>query len=280
MGFLSLLSAAVIDPTAIANICDTNIIWDDLSLDKKISSPQQVEHMLQTKFPQHSKLVLEKKTHTRTSGGATWHREDTQRPGDIGLRGTLFFEVNGQNKISYVCEGCEPIFKPGKAIEALLKAATSQTEINPSKPSFVKRDPIGARDTVEYLWKEAYPGGAPPSEALRLFSEEILYEDFNYECPFMGIDEVTRFVNNFNIPGVEFVIDRVSDGDSECAFTWIVRLNNQDGPRGISFYGMDEKSGKINYIRDIPAPSIKPPPLGSLAAMANPRLRTFRARSK
>ena len=71
---------------------------------------------------------------------------------------------------------------------------------------------------------------------------------------------------------------RISDGgDRACCFTWRVRVNGQDGPEGISFYETDA-DGKVAFIRDIPAPSIKPPPLATLAALVDPRLRVFAPR--
>ena len=96
--------------------------------------------------------------------------------------------------------------------------------------------------------------------------------------PFVGKAAVTEFVYAFDIPGVEFVPIRISDGERACVFTWKVMVNGQDGPDGISFYEVDS-SGAVCYIRDIPAPSIKPPPLGSLAAQVDPKLRVFSPRS-
>ena len=55
-------------------------------------------------------------------------------------------------------------------------------------------------------------------------------------------------------------------------FTWLVRVNGNDGPKGISFYGSNGE-GKIDYIRDIPATT--PAPLQQLAALVNPALRKF-----
>ena len=44
---------------------------------------------------------------------------------------------------------------------------------------------------MRYLWEEAYPKGAEPTEALRLFADDIRYEDFNYPLPFLGKAAVT-----------------------------------------------------------------------------------------
>ena len=64
----------------------------------------------------------------------------------------------------------------------------------------------------------------------------------------------------------------MSEGERACAFTWIVRVNGQDGPSGISFYEVDS-TGKVCFIRDIPAPSPRGfRPLGALAAAVDPEL--------
>jgi glutaredoxin len=195
---------------------------------------------------------------------------------EIGLRGTLFAEMNDEGQLSYVCEGCEPIVKPGQATEALLKAVTQNVE-RPPKPArtYTQATPTTASAIAEYLWKDAYPNGAEPSEALRLFSDSIVYEDFNYPEPFTGKAAVTEFVNAFDIPGIEFVPQRISEGSRSCAFTWKVVVNGQDGPQGISFYEVDEK-GEVCFIRDIPAPSPRGfRPVGSLATLVDPELRVL-----
>ena len=89
--------------------------------------------------------------------------------------------------------------------------------------------------------------------------------------------QVAEFVTAFDLPGVDFVPLRISEGERACAFTWLVRVNGADGPQGVSFYEVDE-SGAVVFIRDIPAPSIKPPPLAALAATVDPLLRVFTPR--
>ncbi len=88
----------------------------------------------------------------------------------------------------------------------------------------------------------------------------------------LGKAEVKEFVEAFDIPGIDFVPTELSKGDDACCFTWLVRVNGNDGPKGISFYGSDSQ-GKIDYIRDIPATT--PAPLQQLAALVNPALRKF-----
>lgn len=254
--------------------CSTSVVWDDYALGTPATGQEAVKELLQSKFPTGARLEIERLSDGQRSGGFTWHR--TNDAGDIGLRGTLFAELDAEGKISYVAESAEPLLKPGTVTEALLKAVTASVE-KPPKPeaTYTARTPTSASDLVRYLWEEAYPNGAEPTEALRLFDEDIRYEDFNYDAPFLGMERVTEFVTAFDIPGVTFEPRRISEGDRACAFTWVVKVNGEQGPSGISFYEVDPASGKVVFIRDIPAPSMKPPPLTSFAAIYDPILRVF-----
>ena len=83
------------------------------------------------------------------------------------------------------------------------------------------------------------------------------------------------FVTAFDIPGLEFVPLRVSEGQRAVAFTWKVVVNGDDGPSGISFYEVDA-AGKVCFIRDIPAPAPAGfRPAGQLCAAIDPELQVF-----
>ena len=71
--------------------------------------------------------------------------------------------------------------------------------------------------------------------------------------------------------------ERVSEGKDACAFTWRVLIGGEEGPKGVSFYSV--KQGKVEFIRDLPAPAITPPPLATLAAVLQPKLRVFKPRT-
>jgi hypothetical protein len=91
----------------------------------------------------------------------------------------------------------------------------------------------------------------------------------------VGKSQVLDFVTAFDIPGIEFVPLKVSEGDKAVAFTWKVVVNGDDGPSGISFYEVDD-AGKVSFIRDIPAPSPAGfRPLGALAEAGDPELRVL-----
>jgi hypothetical protein len=269
-----------VDAEAVAAACSSDVEWDDLSAGAPVHGRDAVRELLAAKYPPKARVVLERLSDGRASGGFTFHREEVTPDGSVseqGLRGTLFATLNDEGQLGYVREGSEPILKPGEATEMLLKAATSSMELPPKPtPTFTPKVPTRASEIVRYLWEEAYPNGADPSEALRLFSETIVYEDFNYPSAFVGKPAVSEFVQAFDLPGVDFVPLRVSEGDRGCAFTWLVKVNGQDGPQGISFYELDDH-GKVCYIRDIPAPSPRGfRPLGYLADLSDPELRILR----
>ena len=56
--------------------------------------------------------------------------------------------------------------------------------------------------------------------------------------------QVSDFVNAFDIPGVDFVPLRISEGARGCAFTWKVLVNGNEGPQGLSFYELNDE-GKV-----------------------------------
>ncbi len=312
------LFTGVIDPDAVAGACSADVVWDDLTLKEPIEGRAAVRRVIADKFPKDARLVIERLSDGQQSGGFTWHREAVTADGSAsptGLRGTLYAELNDAGQLTYVREASEPILKPGEATEALLKAATANMDQSArTAPSYKQATPTTASSIAKYLWTEAYPGGASPSEALRLFSDAIVYEDFNYPDAFVGIPAVTEFVNAFDIPGIDFVPLKISEGERACAFTWKVLVNGQDGPQGLSFYEVDA-NGKVScprfstrhrsapvpvpvplanvpwtadppavrlgpsqvcYIRDIPAPSPRGfRPLGALATELDPVLRVF-----
>jgi hypothetical protein len=101
--------------------------------------------------------------------------------------------------------------------------------------------------------------------------------DFNYEEPFRSPSEVREFISDFSFPGIEFKPSRFDDGVLSTCFTWEVRLQGQaTSIKGISFYKLDPKSRLVTYVRDIPEPAIKPPPLGALARFLRPGLGVFK----
>jgi len=257
-----------VDAEAIAKLCPSYAQYEDLASDT-FTGPGQIATYFKSKYPEGCRVVCDRIAGDAVSGGFTWHREDEQ--GNEGLRGTTFCKFEG-GKLVYAREGSEPILKPGEATEALLKAATANIEKEEKTPTFEQRTPKGAAAVADYLWNEAYPKGATPAVALELFAEDIQYEDFNYPKPFLGKPQVKEFVEAFDIPGIDFVPTELSKGDDACCFTWIVKVNGNAGPKGVSFYGSNE-AGRIDYIRDIPATA--PAPLQQLAALVNPALRTF-----
>lgn len=228
------------------------------------------------------RFIVDRMTDGRSSCGFTWHLEEDGVDG-IGIRGTTFIALDGSGRISYLREICEPLYKPGDQTVELLKAigAGSVATFDGGQP-LRKRQPSGASDLCRYLWSELQ-GKAPPDEALTFFSEGALYEDFNYDRPLLGKQEIGAFLRKFaDVKALKFVAERFSDGDRACCFTWHVEIAGvpADAPdvRGISFYELDS-TGRISYVRDIPESVLKPPPLQALASRLRPRLRTFQPRA-
>lgn len=268
-------SDAGIDSCAIADMCAENVIFEDLSSSEPIVGRRAMEAALRQKFPVASRLVVERTAGNATTGGFTWRRECVGDDSKFGLRGTTYGRVE-DGELVYLREASEPLFKAGELTEKLLRAATANMEKVKKKKTFVVSEPERASDIVEYLWLEASPKGAGPEVALSFFADDIIYEDFNYQEPFVGIDAVRNFIEAFDIPGVEFIPEEISGGADACCFTWKVLVNKADGPQGVSFYATNSDN-KVSYVRDIPA--TKPAFLQQLAALIDPKLRVFQPRN-
>ena len=94
----------------------------------------------------------------------------------------------------------------------------------------------------------------------------------------MGLEAVSDYIKLLDVfPNFVFIPERISEGDVGCCLTWRCEVNGEPGPSGISFNEVNA-DGKIRFARDIPAPSLRPPPFTTLAAKASPKLRVFNAR--
>lgn len=261
------------------NLLAADVVWDDTARNEPIVGAEAVLKRLakkQRSMRAGSRLVIDKVADGEQSTGFTWYHAADGVEGQ-GLRGTTFVSLNKEGKIDYVREIAEPLFKPGAAVIPLLKAVTEKATkgLPPPAPSttFIRRDPTTASDFVNYLWNEAQ--GQDKGEFLRLVSDDIYYQDFNYKTPFIGKEAVAAFLDEFNFPGIKFVPEKISDGRVSCCFTWRVELAGvEQSTKGISFYTLNDQ-GKLCYLRDIPEPAIKPPPLRALASIVRPKLRRF-----
>lgn len=191
-----------------------------------------------------------------------------------GLRGTTFVELNEAGEIKYMREIPEPLYKPGDATLELLKAVTKNAVAKPP-PVYESKTPQTANEVAKYLFCEVQGGDI--DESMRLFADDIIYRDFNYEEVLRGKAEVRKFIEDFSFPGIEFRPDRFDDGTLSSCFTWDVCLEGQDATiKGMSFYELDPETRLIRYVRDVPESAMKPPPLGKLARDIRPGLGVFK----
>ncbi|KAL3904891.1 MAG: hypothetical protein SGARI_004713, partial [Bacillariaceae sp.] len=190
-----------------------------------------------------------------------------------GLRGTTFVELNENDEISYIREIPEPLYKPGDMTIELLKAVTKGAEPNLPK-TFQSKTPKTANELAKYLFLDVQ--GSDVDEAMRFFSQDIIYRDFNYEETLSSPAEVKQFIEDFSFPGIEFKPERFDDGIDATCFTWRVTIEGQEASiKGISFYKLDPETRQVTYVRDVPESALKPPPLGALARILQPGLGVF-----
>ena len=246
-------------------------VWEDYTT-RIATGIDDVAEMLRAKPTAARPYAVERVANGDKSGGFTYHREDES--GTRGLRGTVFIELNEAGEIQYVREMAEPLFKPGEAMIKFLQAV-AKPKGDETPAEYEKRDPVGCPDVVRYIWKDS---NGDMDEALRLMSDQVRYEDFNYPQPFLGKAQVAPFLDEFTLDlGIIFVAERISsEDDAACAFTWRVEFAGLDTPTtGVSFYAMDDaEPSKIGYIRDIPQP-VGWKPLLDAATLLNPQLRRF-----
>lgn len=261
-----------------ASACATNVLYEDCYEPQPIIGRVAVsEHLKQRAQMRNSRngnnvgFRLDRITDGKKACGFAW----TWTCGEEeGLRGTTFVELNDNNEIVYIREIPEPIYKPGDAILDLLKAVTADAEPKVFDEPLVTREPKDANDIVKYLFNEVQ--GRDVGEAMKLFSSDIVYRDFNYEDVLNGKAEVQKFIEDFSFPGIEFRAQRFDDGVTSSCFTWeVVLMDAPDSIKGISLYELDPETKLVNYVRDVPESAIKPPILGKIARQLRPGLGVF-----
>jgi hypothetical protein len=239
-----LLFSSIFSKQGIENIllsCSEDIVWENTSeKETKLGKKAVLKMLLKQaeKIPKQTKLCIEKHTDGIKSCGFLWYIKDENINGK-GLRGTTFVELNKEGKIIYVREISEPLYKPGSIIAKLLRNVAKQglelekeNNIFVPKPVYALKNPSKANEIVKYLWNDVQ--GSNKSIALSFFDDNIYYEDFNFNKPFIGKNEVSQFLDEFDIDGIRFKIEKVSDGEIACSFTWRVEIAGvKDVVRGV-----------------------------------------------
>lgn len=261
---------------AFGDVCAANCIYEDCFEPQPFVGKRAVsDHMLSKANQRKGKgdVRIDRISDGNAACGFAWTWVSADGM-EEGLRGTTFVQLNDNGEIQYVREIPEPIYKPGDLTIELLKSVTKGAVPKPP-PVYESRTPQSASEVAKYLFCEVQGGDI--DESLRLFSDKIVYRDFNYDEVLNGKIEVRKFIEDFSFPGIEFKPDRFDDGVFSSCFTWEVTLDGQeDSIKGMSFYELDPESGLITYVRDVPESAIKPPPLGGLARALRPGLGVFK----
>ena len=264
---------------AVIAACAEGVIWDDLSSGRgTIVGRDALYAELAERDAEDAScgaaMKIERVAEGTKMAGATFSR--TNAAGERGLRGTLAVEIDEQGMISRITRATEPLLKPGGATAKLLKAVAKQPEATESaRRSTGAAASSRASDIVRFLWFDVQGCEDFKDIACDYFARDVVYEDVNFELPFVGSAQVREFLDEFDIPGLKFNPISISDGDDACVFTWEVDLGTESATRvrGLSFYERNSE-GKISYIRDIPG-SAGSPVFAKIAASMNPALRTF-----
>ena len=155
-------------------------------------------------------MILDHVSDGRSSCGFTWHIQ--QEGVGTGQRGLCFLRLNSSGEVVYVRELGEPLFKAGVLTEQLLQALTKdQPKKLRAASSATQKTPTTAPGIVKYLYGDVQESGG---DAVRFYADDVVYEDMNYDTPFVGKTAVEGFLNRFqDIEGVTFVLEEVSDGE-------------------------------------------------------------------
>ena len=224
---------------AFADVCAANAVYEDCYMSQPITGPTAIrEHMMfkvgQRKGKDDAGFRIDMISDGDGACGFAW----TWTCGDEeGLRGTTFVELNDAGEIQFVREIPEPLFKPGDATKDLLQAVTAGIEPTP-KPDFESQTPTTASGIARYLYEEVQGGSI--DEAMRFFSPDVEYRDFNYEEMLNGKEEVRKFVEDFSFPGITFRPQRFDDGVLSTCFCWeVVIADAPETIKGMSLYSID-----------------------------------------
>lgn len=221
--------------------------------------------------------------------GIVWHVEKDGEEGiEVVERGLTFVRIDQDCRVCYVREIGEPTFKAGlspatfqqlRGSSSVPQASASASAPATSQPRLLTegRAPRTARDMVQYLYGEAPSGQGQsvPPDLSGLFCDKVVYEDLNYEEPFVGRAAMEAFLASFRatqfraINRVTFEVEDTSDGTRAVCFTYLIRIPGR--PRGTLMTGIEaikgvmflevDGDGKICYVRDIPQSSEDPAPL-------------------
>ena len=261
----------------VVRMCAKDVVFDDISRGLKIEGREALYAKLAADDVADdacgARLVVERLAGGASMAGFTFHRSNEAN--ERGARGTCAVEVNDEGLITKITRATEPILKPAGATARLLKAVAKAPENAAPKTRASDSEPTSASEIVKYLWVDVQGCDDFKEQALKNFSDDIVYEDVNFELPFVGKAQVNEFLDEFDIPGLTFTPLSISDGEDACVFTWEVDLGTESATkvRGVSFY--EARAGKISYIRDIPG-SASAPVLADVAGAFNPALRVFK----
>ncbi|CAK9065076.1 Hypothetical protein SCF082_LOCUS33388 [Durusdinium trenchii] len=136
----------------------------------------------------------------------------------------------------------------------IARAASQAVETVPRVQSLLGPAPA----LVQKLWSEVgvAAGISAEKQWLDSFSSDAIIEDlFLADCP-RGHAGVRAYLENKSACG-RLVIDKCTDGERSCGFTWHWEENGAVGIRGTTFIELDQQ-GRVSFLREICEPLYKP----------------------
>jgi len=228
-------------------------------------------------LPGGCRFVIDRISDGIEACGIVWHIE---KPGEDGIaiveRGLTFVRLDKDGRVCYVREIGEPMDKAGLSSDEFVQLLSGSAGKAPPM-SDVPYEPFEdaprtAKDIVMYLFGPTGSNKASTADKklgvdTRIFSDDVIYEDMNYEQPFVGRAALEQFLGRFQtteksiIRKATFEVEDTSDGDKAVCFVYLIRLPGlYKAIKGVSYLELNDQ-GRVSYVRDIPLKSDSPTPL-------------------
>jgi len=226
-------------------------------------------------LPGGRRFVIDRISDGIEACGVVWH---TEEPGEDGVatveRGLTFVRLDKDGRVCYVREIGEPMDKSGLSSDQFSQLLSGKApSVSVSYESLQDgQPPRSAKDVVKYLFGPTGSNKASTADKklgfdVQIFSDDVVYEDMNYEEPLLGRAAVERFLARFQategsiIRQATFEVEDTSDGAKSACFVYLIRLPGvYKAIKGVSYLELNDQ-GRVSYMRDIPLKSDFPTPL-------------------
>ena len=146
-------------------------------------------------------------------------------------------------------------------------SSSKSTSSSSSVPGLLRQ--YAARDLIVALVEECFTTEAGARAWGAACDPHVVYEDRFEPQPIVGRTAVTQHLQerarqrqqsrgSGNGAAVGYRVDQISDGTRACGWAWTWTCGREEGLRGTTFVQLNENTGLIEYVQEIPEPIFKP----------------------